>query len=120
MRALNTGCVCLGVVEADLTPALVSPKEFKDALAYLPSNIQYRLFNSGLAVLHAPQFSQDAFAERLLSQLGEESKNTLQVAQDEHLSLALATEMCEEVEGSGKICRDEQGDGGVTWWPNLF
>lgn len=102
----------------------MSPKEFKDALNYLPSTVHYRLFKSGLAVLHAPHMSQENFTHRLLAELENGPAggiSSLQVAQSEQVGLTLAHDMCQEVEAHGQICRDEQGDGGSTrWWPNVF
>jgi len=126
--------------------ALIPPSTFLSVLPLLPTHtsppIHTRKFPSGLTVLHTPHFSASAFAARVagwLLQYGEESlaeggKTTVQIAQQENMSVSLAKEMMEVCENEGDVVRDDVGEAGlygsagvrvgvevgVRWWPNLF
>ncbi|KAG6819147.1 hypothetical protein H0H93_014880 [Arthromyces matolae] len=111
--------------------ALIPPSTFLLVLPLLPivtdPPIQTRAFASGLKVLHTPMFTHAAFSARLSGLLALTGPKTVtQVAQEESITLGLAEEMIEAVEGDGDICRDESssnaivGGGEVRWWANLF
>ncbi|KAK7460621.1 Vacuolar protein-sorting-associated protein 36, variant 2 [Stygiomarasmius scandens] len=133
--------------------ALIPPSTFLQVLPLLPvytsPPINKRQFNSGLAVLHTPPYSSAAFAARLcglLTLVG--PKTTTEIAEEEGMTVGLASEMMGSVEETGDVCRDdgsaairegreEAGEiekvvgegqslggmivaGEVRWWANLF
>jgi len=75
---------------------------------------------SGLRVLHIPTYTPHAFAARLRTTLKSISRNTLDIAQEEGVPMGLASEMVDEAEAQGVVCRDEAEHGEVRWWLNVF
>jgi len=112
--------------------ALIPPSTFLQVLSLLPSYtsppLLLRTFPSGLSVLHTPRYTHVAFTCRLSSLITLSGpRTTLEVAQEERVTVSLAGEMIAEVEKDGEICRDEvQVDGpfgggrDVRWWLNVF
>ena len=95
-------------------------------LPHLPAHtepiITERTFRaSGLRVLHTPTYTPHAFSARLRTTLAiSGSRNTLEIAQEEGVPMGLASEMVDETEIQGVVCRDEAEHGEVRWWLNLF
>jgi ESCRT-II complex subunit VPS36 len=85
-----------------------------------------RTLRSGLRVLHTPDYTRQAFAQRLLESLHAwfpQGRTAFQFAADEGagVSLAMVQEMVECAEEDGAVARDEVGGAGeVRWLPNLF
>ena len=76
---------------------------------------------SGLRVLHTPTYSPAAFAARLHGTLLlSGARTTLDIAQEEGVPIGLASEMVDEAEAQGVVCRDEAEHGKVRWWLNVF
>lgn len=114
--------------------ALISPETTLKALEYLPAHtrppITTRKLTSGLRVLHTPEYTIPAFAERLVGVLvGTGPLTTTQVANNEMLAVGLIEELISEVEDRGDIVRDDPsamnerlGAIGldVRWWANGF
>ncbi|KAJ3512696.1 hypothetical protein NLJ89_g3369 [Agrocybe chaxingu] len=115
--------------------ALIPPSTFLQVIPHLPActepTIRHRAFGSGLNVLHTPPYTNAAFAARLSSYLAMGGpKTTIEIATEEDLTVGLVTEMIDEVESDGGICRDDSsaaitGGGSGTgveirWWGNLF
>lgn len=130
------------MAECTLT-ALIPPSTFIQVLPLLPQHtspqIELRTFHSNLKVLHTPWYSQRSFSSRLLTYLDAVGpKTTVQVAEQENLSVGLVQEMIHAAEREGKIVRDvDNWDGGgggrggsgsvntaatreVLWWRNYF
>ncbi|EPQ31013.1 uncharacterized protein PFL1_01202 [Pseudozyma flocculosa PF-1] len=124
--------------------ALVPPQALRSASLYLPDltspSIQLKTFDSGLAVLHTPRYSENAFAARLVGYLDaveDEHRrrspatpgtaqewgpglSTLEIAERENAPVLLVTELVEMVEiKSGLVVRD-QARSGVRWYFNHF
>lgn len=129
--------------------ALVAPKDLKSACEYLPSvtrpELRLRTFACGLTVLHMPYFSEAAFLCRLVSALNPKMQqqtdgvdlpsqaaevpalSNLEIAQIEGISVLLAQQMVESLEGAPQegtmpaLVRDE-GDTrqGTRWMLNQF
>jgi ESCRT-II complex subunit VPS36 len=114
--------------------ALVSPKDLKQACAFLPgaSNppIRLRTFKSGLTVLHTPYFEEANFVKRLQSSLnttsGEEEVPGLanmEIARLEGISMTLTQQMLDTLEERpcAPFVRDD-GDlrEGTRWQLNYF
>jgi len=106
--------------------ALLTPSQFLQVLPHLPTYtdpmITERTFHaSGLRVLHTPTYSSAAFATRLHGTLLLSSaRTTLDIAQEEGVPIGLASEMVDEAEAQGVVCRDEAEHGEVRWWLNVF
>ncbi|KAF9221784.1 vacuolar protein sorting-associated protein 36 [Gyrodon lividus] len=115
--------------------ALIPPSTFLQILPHVPSYttppICSRTFESGLQVLHTPPYTHAAFAARLSGYLAINGiQTTSQIAQDEIITISLATEMITAVEADGVICRDDassairgggSGSGSeLRWSLNLF
>ncbi|KAF8200218.1 vacuolar protein sorting-associated protein 36 [Pholiota molesta] len=115
--------------------ALIPPSTFLQVLPHLPAHtsptIRHRAFESGLNVLHTPPYSAAAFASRLSSYLLMSGpRTTLEVSEEEHLTVALVSEMIDAAEQDGGVCRDDSsaaivgGEVGtgveVRWWTNIF
>ncbi|KAG5736041.1 Vacuolar protein-sorting-associated protein 36 [Termitomyces sp. T112] len=110
--------------------ALIPPSTFLLVLPQLPfftdPPIRDRMFASGLRVLHTPLYTHASFSARFSGFLALEGPKTVtEVAQEEGITLGLATEMIAAVEADGDICRDDgesaiAGGGEVRWWANLF
>ncbi|KAG6853125.1 hypothetical protein C0991_006735 [Blastosporella zonata] len=110
--------------------ALIPPSTFLLVLPQLPlftePSIQARTFASGLSVLHTPLFTHASFSARLSGLLALTGpRTTTQVAEEEGITLGLASEMIAAVEADGHICRDDDASaiaGGreVRWWTNIF
>lgn len=78
-----------------------------------------RAFRSGLRVVHTPWYTHKEFASRLLILLRASGpKTTIQVANQENVSIGLIQEMITSVEEEGRIVQDEAANGNVLWWPN--
>lgn len=115
---------------------MIPPSTFLQVIPHLPSyttpTIRSRTLTSGLSVLHTPPYSHTAFTARLSGLLVMAGpKTTTEIAQDEGITVGLASEMIAAVEGDGDVCRDDIGSvirggsaGGVhvevRWWANLF
>jgi len=105
--------------------ALLTPSQFLQVLPHLPAHtepiITERTFRaSGLRVLHTPIYTTPAFAARLQMALTTSgSRNTLEIAQEEGVPMGLASEMVDEAEAQGVVCRDEAEHGEIRWWLNL-
>ncbi|KIK98377.1 hypothetical protein PAXRUDRAFT_823931 [Paxillus rubicundulus Ve08.2h10] len=115
--------------------ALIPPSTFLQTLQHLPSYtsppIRKRTFHSGLQVLHTPPYTHAAFAARISGNLMISGvQTTSQIAQEENITISLATEMISAVEADGVICRDDassairgggSGSGSeLIWSLNLF
>ena len=115
--------------------ALIPPSTFLQVLPHLPAHssptIRHRAFASGLNVLHTPPYTAVAFAARLSSLLVMSGpRTTLEIAEEEHLTVALVSEMIDAAEQDSGVCRDDSsaaivgGDVGtgveVRWWTNIF
>jgi ESCRT-II complex subunit VPS36 len=115
--------------------ALIPPSTFLLVLPHLPAHtvppIRTRTFASGLTVLHTPPYTHAAFAARLASSLALGGpKTTVQIANEEGITVGLAGEMIKTVESDGDICRDDgsaaiNGGGSgagveLRWWMNVF
>jgi ESCRT-II complex subunit VPS36 len=115
--------------------ALIPPSTFLSVLPYLPYHtmppITTRSFPSGLTVLHTPPYSHAMFASRLFGLLALMGPlTTMEIAQEEKLTVGLAREMISATESDGHICRDSGsamikggGSGGGAeerWWQNIF
>jgi len=106
--------------------ALLTPSQFLQVLPHLPTHtdpiITERTFHaSGLRVLHTPTYSSAAFAARLHGTLLlSGARTTLDIAQEEGVPIGLASEMVDEAEAQGVVCRDEAEHGEVRWWLNVF
>ncbi|KAG6896029.1 hypothetical protein C0992_010779 [Termitomyces sp. T32_za158] len=110
--------------------ALIPPSTFllvlPQLILFTDPTIQTRTFASGLTVLHTPLYTHASFSARLTGFLALAGPKTVtQVAQDEGITLGLATEMIAAVEAEGDICRDDgesaiAGGGEVRWWANMF
>lgn len=101
---------------------------------YTSPPILTRAFHSNLKVVHTPWYSQTSFSQRLLTYLDAVGpKTTVQVAEQEGISVGLVTEMIGAAEREGKVVKDIEsdwdaggiGNGGgsakeVTWWRNHF
>ncbi|KIY68325.1 vacuolar protein sorting-associated protein 36 [Cylindrobasidium torrendii FP15055 ss-10] len=110
--------------------ALIPPTTFLQVLPHLPlftsPTMQTMQLRSGLTVLHTPPYSHTAFAARLSSYLALNGpKTTLNVAEEEGMTIALAEDMIAAVEANGQICRDDAASaltgpgnsGGIIhWW----
>jgi ESCRT-II complex subunit VPS36 len=44
----------------------------------------------------------------------------LEIAQEEGGPIGLASEMVDEAEAKGVVCRDEAEHGEIRWWMNVF
>lgn len=90
--------------------------------AYTDPIITERTFHaSGLRVLHTPTYTPAAFSVRLhgiLNMCG--ARTTLDIAHEEGVPIGLASEMIDEAETQGIVCRDEAEHGEVRWWLNIF
>lgn len=106
--------------------ALLTPSQFLQVLPHLPAYtdpiITERTFHaSGLRVLHTPTYTPAAFAARLHGMLLlSGARTTLEIAQEEGVPIGLASEMVDEAEAEGVVCRDEAEHGEVRWWMNVF
>ncbi|KIJ64342.1 hypothetical protein HYDPIDRAFT_28786 [Hydnomerulius pinastri MD-312] len=115
--------------------ALIPPSTFLQTLPHLPSHtsppIRSRTFNSGFQVLHTPPYTHASFAARLSGYLAMSGvQTTTQIAQEESITISLATEMVSAVEADGVICRDDEqsaikgggsGSGSeLRWTLNLY
>uniref|UniRef100_A0A8H7XLD4 Vacuolar protein-sorting-associated protein 36 n=1 Tax=Psilocybe cubensis TaxID=181762 RepID=A0A8H7XLD4_PSICU len=115
--------------------ALIPPSTLLQVVPHLPANtnptICHRTFSSGLNVLHTPPYSQAAFGARLSSFLMMAGpKTTVEIATAEDLTVALVSEMIDDVEKDGGVVRDDStaaitgggsGTGAeVRWWGNVF
>ncbi|KAF8153765.1 vacuolar protein sorting-associated protein 36 [Crassisporium funariophilum] len=115
--------------------ALIPPSTFLQVIPHLPAHtapaIRHRAFPSGLNVLHTPPYTQAAFAARLSSFLVMGGpRTTMEISNEEGLTVGLVSEMIDAVEGDGGVCRDDgstamSGGGSGTgvelrWWANLF
>ncbi|KAI9511222.1 EAP30/Vps36 family-domain-containing protein [Russula earlei] len=106
--------------------ALLTPSQFLQVLTHLPAHtdpiITERTFHaSGLRVLHTATYTAPAFAARLQGRsLVSGSRTTLDIAQEEGVPMGLASEMVDEAEAQGVVCRDETEHGEVRWWLNVF
>jgi len=104
----------------------LTPSQFLQVLPHLPGYtdpiITERTFHaSGLRVLHTPTYSPAAFAARLHGTLLiSGARTTLDIAQEEGVPIGLASEMVDEAEVQGVVCRDEAEHGEVRWWLNVF
>ncbi|KAJ6620445.1 vacuolar protein sorting-associated protein 36 [Mycena sp. CBHHK59/15] len=111
--------------------ALIPPATLLQVVPHLPTctnpTIRMRTFSSGLCVLVTPPYTNVAFAARLSGLLALTGpKTTTEVAQEESITVGLASEMIDAVEADGDICRDDgtcmiEGAGAeVRWWGNIF
>jgi len=106
--------------------ALLTPTQFLQVLPHLPAYtdpiITERTFQaSGLRVLHTPTYTSAAFAARLHGVLLlSGARTTLEIAQEEGVPIGLASEMVDEAEAEGVVCRDETEHGEIRWWMNVF
>jgi len=106
--------------------ALLTPSQFLQVLPHLPAYtdpiITERTFHaSGLRVLHTPTYTTAAFAARLHGMLLlSGARTTLEIAQEEGVPIGLASEMVDEAEAEGVVCRDEAEHGEIRWWMNVF
>ncbi|KAF9235016.1 EAP30/Vps36 family-domain-containing protein [Melanogaster broomeanus] len=115
--------------------ALIPPSTFLQTLPHLPyytcPPISSRTFKSGLRVLHTPPYTHAAFAARLSGYLTIYGvQTTSEIAEEESITISLATEMISAVETDGTICRDDgssaikgggSGSGSeLRWSRNLF
>jgi ESCRT-II complex subunit VPS36 len=111
--------------------ALIPPSTFLLVIPHLPlftnPPIQSRIFASSLHVLHTPRYTHAAFAARLSGLLALTGpKTTMEIAQEENITVGLSTEMIAAVEADGDICRDDAGSGLVgggaelNWWANIL
>ena len=106
--------------------ALLTPSQFLQVLphlsAYTDPIITQRTFHaSGLRVLHTPNYSPAAFAARLHGTLLiSGARTTVDIAQEEGVPIGLASEMVDEAEAQGVVCRDEAEHGEIRWWLNVF
>jgi len=106
--------------------ALLTPSQFLQVLphlsAYTDPIITQRTFHvSGLCVLHTPNYSPAAFAARLHGTLLiSGARTTVDIAQEEGVPIGLASEMVDEAEAQGVVCRDEAEHGEIRWWLNVF
>jgi ESCRT-II complex subunit VPS36 len=111
--------------------ALIPPSTFLQVLPHLPTytnpTIRTRTFASGLSVLHTPPYTHAAFAARLSGLLTLAGpKTSMEVAQEERITVGLAGEMIGAMEGDGYVCRDDgsaviRGRGTeLRWWPNVL
>lgn len=48
------------------------------------------------------------------------ARTTLEIAQEEGVPIGLASEMVDEAETEGVVCRDEAEHGEIHWWMNVF
>ena len=82
-------------------------------------------------MLHTPPYTHAAFASRVAGSLALGGpKTTVEIAQEEEMTIGLAGEMIDAVELDGHICRDDgssaiKGGGSgagveVKWWMNVF
>jgi ESCRT-II complex subunit VPS36 len=90
-----------------------------------------RTFASGLSVLHTPPYTHAAFGARMagLLLLGG-PKTTMEIAQEEGITVGLAGEMIAAMEEDESVWRDDGsvaiGGGGsgsgveVKWWINIL
>ncbi|KAN0118246.1 EAP30/Vps36 family domain containing protein [Russula decolorans] len=106
--------------------ALLTPSQFLQVVPHLPTYtdpiITERTFHaSGLRVLHTPTYTLAAFAARLHGMLLlSGARTTLEIAQEEGVPIGLASEMVDEAEAKGVVCRDEAEHGEIRWWMNVF
>jgi ESCRT-II complex subunit VPS36 len=106
--------------------ALLTPSQFLQVLAHLPAYtdpiITERTFHaSGLRVLHTPTYSPAEFSARLRGVLLISGARTaLDIAQEEGVPIGLASEMVDEAEAQGIVCRDEAEHGEIRWWLNVL
>ncbi|KAG8931841.1 hypothetical protein FRC02_002076 [Tulasnella sp. 418] len=107
--------------------ALVPPSSLMTVIPLLPQYtnppIQLRTFKSGLRVLHAAQYTHQAFTSRFLQSVQSDGpKNSIEVARSENLSVGLVEQMISEVEDDGLILRDEVSGGyePISWWYNVL
>jgi ESCRT-II complex subunit VPS36 len=106
--------------------ALLTPSQFLQVVPHLPTYtdpiITERTFHaSGLRVLHTPTYTPAAFAARLHGMLLlSGTRTTLEIAQEEGVPIGLASEMVDEAEAKGVVCRDEAEHGEIRWWMNVF
>ncbi|KAH9990372.1 EAP30/Vps36 family-domain-containing protein [Russula vinacea] len=106
--------------------ALLTPSQFLQVLPHLPTYTdpmitERTFYASGLRVLHTPTYTPAAFAARLHGMLlitG--ARTTLEIAQEEGVPIGLASEMVDEAETQGVVCRDEAEHGEIRWWMNVF
>lgn len=104
----------------------MTPTQFLQVLPHLPAHtdpiITERTFQaSGLRVLHTPIYTSAAFAARLHAVLLlSGARTTLEIAQEEGVPIGLASEMVDEAEAEGVVCRDEAEHGEIRWWTNVF
>jgi ESCRT-II complex subunit VPS36 len=104
----------------------LTPSQFLQVLPHLPAYtdpiITERTFHaSGLRVLHTPTYTPAAFAARLHGMLLlSGARTTLEIAQEEGVPIGLASEMVDEAEAEGVVCRDEAEHGEIRWWMNVF
>jgi ESCRT-II complex subunit VPS36 len=109
-----------------LAIALIPPSTFSQVLPLLPQYtsppILTRSFHSNLKVVHTPWYSQRSFSQRLLTYLDAVGpKSTVQVAEQEGISVGLVAEMIGAAERDGKVVKDVEGDAKeVKWWRNYF
>jgi ESCRT-II complex subunit VPS36 len=116
-------------------PALIPPSTFLSVLPYLAYHttppISTRSFRSGLTVLHTPPYSHPSFTARLFGLIALMGPlTTMEIAQEEKLTVSLAREMIGAAETDGHVCRDcgsamiKGGRGSGTseerWWQNIF
>jgi ESCRT-II complex subunit VPS36 len=72
-------------------------------------------------VLHTPTYTPAAFATRIHGTLLiSGARTTLDIAQEEAVPIGLASEMVDEAEAQGVVCRDETEQGELRWWSNGF
>lgn len=123
--------------------ALIPPPTLLSALRHLPlytsPSLTLTTFPSSLTLLLTPLYSLPSFSHRLLSSLDlrtamslssssssdinpiKDGMTTLEIAQEEGVSLRLAKELLEGVEMErGELARDEQGGEGTRWFRNGF
>ncbi|PPQ91608.1 hypothetical protein CVT25_012789 [Psilocybe cyanescens] len=115
--------------------ALIPPSTLLQVVPHLPAHtnptIRHRAFTSGLNVLHTPPYSQAAFGARISSFLMMSGpKTTVEISTVEDLTVALVSEMIDDVEKVGGVMRDDSsaaitGGGSGTgvelkWWGNVF
>ncbi|KAF7296548.1 GLUE N-terminal domain-containing protein [Mycena chlorophos] len=111
--------------------ALLPPDTLLQVIPHLAGRtdppIGSRELPSGLRVLHTPQFAPAAFAARLVGLLALAGpKTTTEIATEEGVPVALATELVAAVENDGEVCRDDGasmikgGDVETRWWGNIF
>ena len=106
--------------------ALLTPSQFLQVLPHLPTYTdpmitERTFYASGLRVLHTPTYTPAAFAARLHGMLLiRGARTTLEIAQEEGVPIGLASEMVDEAETQGVVCRDEAEHGEIRWWMNVF